>query len=258
MSEIEPGMRKEIERKLVQIERDFNIKIIVAVESGSRAWGFESTDSDYDVRFIYKHNLDWYIQVLPKKDVIELPINGIDDYSGWDIKKALYLLNKSNPVLFEWLNSPIIYKKSEKELSELHNASKVYFNPIASMYHYLSMTKTNYREYLKNDFVKSKKYFYALRPILSCMWIGKYKETPPIEFEILIKQIDDNLLFEEINGLLIRKKSGIELGEEKRIEIINSFIESNINKFETSVTEYDPGNKPNSEYLDKVFFNIVK
>lgn len=107
MSEIEYGVRVNIEKKLAQIEQDYQIKIILAVESGSRAWGFESTDSDYDVRFIYKNNPDWYIQVLPKRDVIELPINAIDDYSGWDIKKALIFLNKSNLVLFERLTSPI-------------------------------------------------------------------------------------------------------------------------------------------------------
>lgn len=258
MKKIESEMRKNIEQKLIQIEKEFDIEIIVAVESGSRAWGFESTDSDYDVRFIYKHKIDWYFQVLPKRDVIELPIHDLDDYSGWDIKKALFLLNKSNPVLIEWINSPIIYKKNEKDFTELQNASLAYFNPISSMYHYLSMAKSNYHDYLRGEFVKSKKYFYALRPILACMWIDTYKETPPIEFEILKQQIQDKQLLDTIDNLLIRKKSGIELGEEKRIELINSFIELHITLFEKSVSEYTSNKKTDSDFLDKVLINILK
>jgi len=102
-------MTKIIQKKLLQIEKEHSVKILYAVESGSRAWGFESTDSDYDVRFIYANPKNWYLNILPKRDVIEYPINDEFDYSGWDLRKALFLLNKSNPVLFEWLKSPIVY-----------------------------------------------------------------------------------------------------------------------------------------------------
>ena len=175
-------MTNQIQTKLNHIEKEFDVEIILAVESGSRAWGFESVDSDYDVRFIYKHKPEWYIHVLPKRDVIELPVNEIEDYSGWDIKKALFLLNKSNPVLFEWLHSPIVYKTKEPELSELRSATK--------------------------------KYFYALRPILACMWIERNNEPPPIEFDVLMRQIQDETLLQEINSLLARKKAGAELARE--------------------------------------------
>ena len=90
-----------ITKRLAEIEVEHEVEILYAIESGSRAWGFESTDSDYDVRFIYKHKLEWYLNVLPKRDVIEYPIVDILDYSGWDLRKSLFLLNKSNPVLFE-------------------------------------------------------------------------------------------------------------------------------------------------------------
>jgi uncharacterized protein len=75
-----------IQKKLTEIETELNIKIIYAVESGSRAWGFESTDSDYDVRFIYVHHKNWYLNILPKRDVIEYPIIDEFDYSGWDLR----------------------------------------------------------------------------------------------------------------------------------------------------------------------------
>lgn len=123
------------------------------MESGSRAWGFESSDSGYDVRFIYRHPLWWYVKVLPERDVIELPINEIDDYSGWDIRKTLFLLHKSNPVLYEWLRSPIVYKKDAARFNLLLEASKKYFSPISTSYHYLHMAKNNY---IDDDFLLDK------------------------------------------------------------------------------------------------------
>lgn len=257
MSEIEYEMRLNIKKRLEEIEKDFNVTIILAVESGSRAWGFESTDSDYDVRFIYKHNFDWYINVLPKRDVIELPINAIDDYSGWDIRKALFLLNKSNPVLFEWLKSPIVYKKQDSDVDLLLTAIAKYFNPVASIYHYLSMAKTNYKDHLQDEYVKAKKYFYALRPILACTWIEKENEIPPIEFDKLLANIADKELLDAINDLLKRKKAGVELGKEKRIDCINSYIESNIERFEKIAADYDKVTKPNSDFLDKVLLEVI-
>ena len=98
--------------KLLDIEKEHDVKILYAVESGSRAWGFESSDSDYDVRFVYAHRKNWYLNILPKKDVIEYPITDEFDYSGWDLRKTMFLINKSNPVFFEWLKSPIVYFKN--------------------------------------------------------------------------------------------------------------------------------------------------
>ncbi|MEM6906851.1 MAG: nucleotidyltransferase domain-containing protein, partial [Pseudomonadota bacterium] len=100
-------MRAEIMAKLTGIERDFGVRILFAIESGSRAWGFPSPDSDYDVRFVYVHPTDWYLSLTPGRDVIELPIRDDLDIGGWDLRKALNLLLKPNPVMLEWLSSPI-------------------------------------------------------------------------------------------------------------------------------------------------------
>lgn len=140
MSAIDPTMRVNIEKKIAQIEKDEHVEIMLAIESGSRAQGFESTDSDYDVRFIYRHDLKWYLNILPKRDVIELPIDSVNDYSCWDIRKTLFLLNKSNPVLFEWLTSPIVYKKDDERIAKLTKAASLYFSPLSSIYHYLQST----------------------------------------------------------------------------------------------------------------------
>ena len=258
MGNIDSKIKNSIENKIAEIEKNENVEIILAIESGSRAWGFESTDSDYDVRFIYRHELKWYLNVLPRREVIELPIEGVDDYSGWDIRKALFLMNKSNPVLFEWLNSPIVYKKDKERYNKLQYAAKKYFSPLSSVYHYLHMAKGNNKEFLQDEIVKSKKYFYVLRPLLACLWIKERNETPPIEFEILLSQINDPILLNDIHELLQRKKSGIEMGNEKVIPSIQTFIIETIEKLETYSCDYNPRSKPDSQYLDNLLWELVK
>lgn len=258
MGNIEPSVRSQIERKIAQIEHDFKVDVILAVESGSRAWGFESPDSDYDVRFIYRHELKWYLNVLPKREVIELPIERVDDYSGWDVRKSLFLMNKSNPVLFEWLKSPIVYKRNHLRVDLLAEAAKCYYSPISSIYHYLHMAKGNNRDYLRGDLVKIKKCFYVLRPLLACSWIKERGESPPVEFETLLTLVSDQRLLGKIYGLLGRKRSGDELSLEPAIPEIREFIEQKLVEFETDLTGYDSKKKPSADYLDAVFYELVK
>ena len=222
---MKPEILEYIQKQLLEIGREHNVRILYAAESGSRAWGFESTDSDYDIRFIYAHEKNWYLNVLPKRDVIEYPIEKDYDFSGWDLKKTFFLLNKSNPVLFEWLKSPIVYFKDDYFFNIINELAKNYFSPIASIYHYLHMANGNFKQYLQNDEVKIKKYFYVLRPILACLWIEKLNESPPMEFNKLLTLISDKELLNKISELLTRKKSGVELGSEPKIASINSFIE---------------------------------
>ena len=106
-------MRKKIQTQLRRIEEEESIKILLAVESGSRAWGFASPDSDYDVRFIYIRRMEDYLKLEKVRDVIELPMDDVLDMNGWDLQKTLRLLYKSNPTLFEWFSSPIVYQETE-------------------------------------------------------------------------------------------------------------------------------------------------
>ena len=248
---------QSVQEKLLKIEEKHDVKILYSVESGSRAWGFESTDSDYDIRFIYAHKKNWYLNILPKKDVIEYPINDEYDYSGWDLRKAFFLLNKSNPVLFEWIKSPIVYYKDDYFYTIVEELSKIYFSPVSSIYHYLHMASGNYRQFLQGEQIKIKKYFYVLRPIMACMWIKNYNESPPMEFEKLLNQIQGSDLLEKINSLLARKKSGIELGIEPRIKSINDFIEEKLEYFKNAVNEFDPKKKPKQEKLEEAFVKIL-
>jgi len=247
-------LRDIIIKKLEKIEKENDVKILYAVESGSRGWGFESPDSDYDVRFIYIHKPDWYLSIQSRKDVIELPINDLLDINGWDIRKTLVLFSKSNPTLLEWLTSPIIYKQSGNFIETLKTLQEEYFRSASCVYHYLHMAEGNYREYLKGDLVKVKKYFYVLRPIMACIWIEKYKTQPPMLFETLLNSvITDPVLLKEINILLKRKRKSREMDEEQKIDVINEFLEEKILYFNEYVKQLDSDINKNVEHLDRLF-----
>lgn len=153
-------MEALIKEKLLEIEQRESGRILLAVESGSRAWGFASPDSDYDVRFIYVRDKDSYLKLNRSRDVIELPINDVLDINGWDVDKTLKLLHNSNPTVFEWFSSPIIYKTTPFA-EQFKPIMQHYFSSKSGLWHYLHMAEGNYREYLKVDLVKAKKYFYG-------------------------------------------------------------------------------------------------
>ena len=227
----------EILDQLKNIEAEKNVRILYACESGSRAWGFPSADSDYDVRFIYAHPPDWYlsVNVENKRDVIERPINDILDVSGWDLRKALKLFFKSNPPLFEWLGSPIIYSEDYPTAQKMREMALTANSAKASVYHYYNMAKQNYRGYLKGDIVRVKKYFYVLRPLLAVRWIEqglvRSHGLVPTEFQTLVNTIlTDQSLIDDINELVEHKKQGKELAEGKKIPSLSNYIDSEIER----------------------------
>ena len=179
-------MKEIITAKLAEIEKKENVRVIHAVESGSRAWGFASPDSDYDVRFIYVRPKEFYLKLEKTRDVIEWQLDETLDINGWDLQKALRLLHTSNPTLFEWSNSPIVYKTTD-EWSYIQKEINNYFLAKSGLYHYLSTATSNYREYLKGDTVKLKKYFYVVRPLLACKWILDKNCPPPMLFSELVE-----------------------------------------------------------------------
>jgi predicted nucleotidyltransferase len=242
-------MQEEIKIQLQKVEHDKNIKILYAVESGSRAWGFASTDSDWDVRYVYIHRPEWYLSIDDKKDSMEEILPNDIDLSGWEIRKALKLFRKSNPPLMEWLRSPLLYKEQGGFANALRGLSAEYFNPKNCLHHYLHMAEGNFREYLQKDMVRTKKYFYVIRPVLACEWIESTNTMAPMEFEILFqKLVKDDELKKEISTLLSRKKSGEELSEEPKIEILNNFLESKISYYQNLVKSF--GKIPSGDTLN--------
>ena len=248
-------MTREIQDKLLELQSRENVVVFYACESGSRAWGFPSEDSDYDVRFIYLRPRDWYLSVdfERKRDVIELPISGELDISGWDFRKALQLFYKSSPVLLEWLGSPIIYLEAFSTVSTLRDLAKTYYSATTCMYHYLSMAKNNYRDSLRGETVKTKKYFYVLRPILAVNWLERGLGVVPTEFEKLLNAVlDDRQLVDDITDLIEQKRLGAELDEGPRVPSISGYIDSELERL--SDRKFDAYvQKPKMEVLNSLF-----
>jgi predicted nucleotidyltransferase len=252
-------MQDQIKQELKRLESENEIKILYAIESGSRAWGFASTDSDWDVRFIYVHKPEWYLSINDKKDSLEQILPNDIDLGGWEIRKALKLFNKSNPPLMEWLRSPILYSETGAFADSLRSLSKDYFNPKNCLHHYLHMAEGNFREYLQKDVVRTKKYFYVLRPVLACMWIENKNSMPPMEFQVTFKEfVTDGLLKNEIETLLIRKMSGEELSEDPKIEVINNFLDEKIKYYQELVKSFPSPNRKSNEPLNDLFRNTLK
>lgn len=224
-------IRTEILARLRNAEAEHGVRILFAVESGSRAWGFASPNSDYDVRFIYMREPEWYqaVDLEERRDVIEYPIVDDIDLNGWDVRKALRLFWKSNPAFVEWIQSPITYiEQSMFREASLALLPELY-DPEKGIYHYRSMAKTNYRGYLREPMVRIKKYFYVLRPLLAARWIEKTGCAAPIEFDTLLSLLQDeqDVLF-EVHKLLEQKKGTPETGLAPAVPLLNAFIEAEL------------------------------
>lgn len=252
-------MEQKIQQALRRIEQQEQLDILYAVESGSRAWGFPSKDSDFDVRFIYRRPKNWYLKLEKTADHLEIPISDQLDICGWDLDKTLKLLQKSNPALLEWLNSPLVYCENPQFIAELRQLSEENLNEQRLIYHYLHMAEGNYREYLKKEQVRIKKYFYVLRPVLACMWIQTYHQRPPVLFEELLTLPDLPAdLLQIINDLLARKKQGDELDLETCIPQLNQFLEEKLTFFNAYVQGLDKGPAISSDKLNAFFLSWLK
>jgi uncharacterized protein len=232
---ISEPVRTEILKRIRQAEHDHGVRVLLAVESGSRAWGFESPNSDYDARFIYAHDRDWYLSVdlEDKRDVIEYPIVDDIDLNGWDVRKALQLFRRSNPAFIEWIQSPIIYAESGLFARTARALLPSVYSCVSGVYHYRSMAKTNYRGYLREELVPLKKYFYVLRPLLSVRWLERYGKPAPIEFSKLLHLIDDQQdLLEDVYHLLDQKRLAPEMGLTPQVRSIHAFIETELERLE--------------------------
>ena len=250
-------MLDKITAKLAELEKNENIRIIHAVESGSRAWGFASPDSDYDVRFIYIRPIEYYLRLDSTKDVIEYPLDDMLDINGWDLNKTLRLLHSSNPTLFEWNNSPIVYKTT-KEWAIVRKEIDNYFLAKSGLYHYLGTAMGNYKEYLRGNSVKLKKYFYVVRPLLACKWILDKKCTPPMLFSELVEAELEEEMRPIISNLLEQKANTSEMGEGERIDELNDYIEINLASLKATVDIMPKERKADWHKLNELFLELVQ
>jgi predicted nucleotidyltransferase len=249
-------MKRNIIEILDNIEKENGVRILLACESGSRAWGFPSSDSDYDVRFIYSNKTDWYLSIGNKRDVVELPVDEILDINGWDLKKALQLMRKSNSPLMEWLSSPIVYKVLPEAYEKLLELSKLAFMPETSCHHYLSMARKSVEKLEKHDRVRLKTYMYAVRPLLCCEWIIRHTSHPPMQISNLLEGLEiDNSFKTEVKRLVETKKRHTEKYSLQRSILLDKFIIRKIDSLSNQIPKNT--SKPDLEIFDDVFRHIL-
>ena len=250
------GIAAAILERLAVIEQAELVRILYACESGSRAWGFASPDSDYDVRFIYVHPRDWYLSIdlEHRRDVIERPIEGVLDINGWDLRKALQLMRKSNPPLFEWLHSPLVYRAQPGFHEALLALTPVYYSPLGCAWHYLHMARGNDRAYLQGEQVRLKKYLYVLRPLLAVRWLESGRGVVPMPFRDLVETlIPPGELRDAIEHLLRLKQSGAELAWGPRIPALSDWIKAELARLAEGPAALAPAAKPGLEPLNALF-----
>ena len=225
--DIPPSQWAHILSELRRIETQEDVRILFAIESGSRAWGFASPDSDFDVRFVYARPRDWYLSLKPGRDVIELPLIGDDDINGWDIQKALNLALKPNPVLLEWLSSPIRYIWNTEACTKIDAFTRTITHATPCRHHYMRMADMQRGT---GEEIKLKRYFYALRAAMALRWIETREDLPPMNFHTLMAGVNiPKDVSAEIARLLEIKTSTAELGKGSRIPALEDFLSKQIN-----------------------------
>ncbi|MCC6727378.1 MAG: nucleotidyltransferase domain-containing protein [Saprospiraceae bacterium] len=210
---------------LAQIEHDKGIQIRYACESGSRAWGFPSPDSDFDIRFIYLHPREWYLSVNEGEDNVRVMPNDLLDGNGWDFRKFLRLMHASNSTVYEWLSSPIVYIENKPFSDALWELALGYFQPKKVIFHYIGIATGMLEKEFQAPSVKIKKYFYVLRPVLSAVWIAEKGTPPPIDFYELLPLVQGNApVHQAILDLLKQKETALEGQQVQRVQVLDDFV----------------------------------
>lgn len=236
-----------------QVAEVRHVRILYAAESGSRAWGFPSPDSDYDVRFIYLHPIEWYLTIQQRRDTIEAAGEGeLIDGHGWDLRKALKLGYSSNVSLFEWLNSPIRYYEDEQLRRALYNTLLPYFSPRTAVHHYLGIAEGILRRELNGEEVRIKHYFYMLRPLLAARYVQRERIPPPVTLSELLDLLEDRQQREVVDELIAAKAEREHTSSIRRLPDFERYLHSGFRELRSRVDRL-PGGATDPEPLDEFF-----
>ena len=208
---------------LRQLETDHGIRILFACESGSRAWGFPSPDSDYDVRFIYCHPPAWYLSLDEGPDTLNFPVDDELDLAGWELRKALRLMRGSNSSIFEWLQSPVVYHEALDFRARLAPLLPAAFHLKAGLHHYLGQLRRGVEDELTSEQVRLKRLFYALRSGLAARWIRERLTLPPMELALL-RALLPAALEADVTVLLTAKALAVEKAAVARPAALAAFL----------------------------------
>ncbi|MGH1337622.1 MAG: nucleotidyltransferase domain-containing protein [Aureispira sp.] len=251
-------MKDKILARLRALEKERDIKILYACESGSRAWGFASPNSDWDVRFIYVHPRDWYLSIQEKKDMIDLGVDAEElDFTGWELRKFLRLMAGSNASPYEWLQSPMIYQEVGNFRNELQALFPSYFKARSTAFHYLGLAKSSLKKGLVGAEMDIKKYFYILRPLLAARWILTYKTAPPMEFAPLLAELQEETdLYQSIMELTAAKMKANEGDKITPIPLIQDFVHQELEDCSKRATLL-PGSPGDYQFLNDFFRTTI-
>jgi len=251
--------RSEVSRRLREVEAERNLRIVFACESGSRAWGFASTDSDFDVRFIFVRPTEDYLKLTPPKDAFDLHQDQDFDLAGWDIRKTAELMRRCNPPLMEWLDSPIVYEADNVISPKLIELRDVYFDPKKAAHHYLSLSAGIWNKYIEDEpSPVRKKYLYALRPLACIRFIEMHRTQPPTLFDAVLDAIDWN---DETRGaiatLVDQKRSASELGSQPADPVLTDHIVSSLNEAERIAAKLPVNETPSKALNDLINLAVL-
>lgn len=244
----------QIKARLEELTAPHNVSVLHAVESGSRAWGFASEDSDYDVRFIYVHPVSWYLSVNERQDTIEL-LDGDFDAGGWDLRKALRLMRKGNVSLLEWLGSPVIYKSDSAALSQLSALAVRAFLPESAAHHYLSMARKKVSQLNSGENRSLKAAFYGLRAALCARHIADEKTMAPVPFAPSADRYLSPDEAERVNAWLRQKRAGKEKDQFNEHAEFASLVQTHLTIAEAHVPRNPE--KLSADMFDETFKHLL-
>jgi uncharacterized protein len=249
----------DLKNLLHGIENEHQLTVLYGLESGSRAWGFESQNSDYDIRFLYVRSVDWYLCIEKHSDVLDLGVSADLDISGWDLRKALWFLRQSHPVLLEWLRSPVVYLEKSEIIQQMREIGETFFAPRASVHHYVGWAERILRRYFNRPELSAKRYFYVIRPILCCRWIETVGGQPPLLIQELLTEI--KLPTEAklaLDNLIIKKRAGDELDLIGRIPALDRYIAETLPQIKSFSTTLPKPKYAPYERLNPLFHQALK
>ena len=249
-------MRETILRQLQDMEHAYDVRVLYSVESGSRAWGMASEDSDYDVRFVYVRPLEDYLRLEKVKDTIEWKLDEVLDITGWDVTKFLQLMRASNPTAFEWVSSPISYRE-EPEFARIRAVAGRCFSPVASAFHYQGIARENLKLVAGRPTANVKKYLYAIRAVLASRWVLDEKSPAPMLFSDLIAAKLEAGLAPTVDHLLAMKAAGDEHCVIAAMPELAAWVEHEVATLAERARKTEPPEKLDWSVLDGIFRSIV-
>lgn len=250
------SIQETIRNELKAVEQQHHVRILHAVESGSRAWGIASPDSDYDVRFIYVRPVKDYLRLQGLRDTIDWKLDAVLDINGWDVRKALQHFAKGSATLFEWSLSPVVYATTA-QWQQVWQAAAPYFSEKAACCHYYGTAASTWHTHLTGTTVQYKKYFYALRPLLAARYIQQQHTPPPVPFDALLEQPLPSALRDALAQLLAAKQASTEGERHPQIPEIQRFLSGELERQKVLCDAQQDDRKSDCSALDACFQQLL-